>query len=217
MWDVPGIVEIGRRLGQVIDHAYPDAMNSIQTMPVFKHSVKNISIPTRRLSHEEFENARRIVTEIKSREPEDPDSPNTAWKRFIQEMKDNEKTQEFGPWDSKTSDYGWLKPMDTTLRLYENQERDTAYNYELHVIRLGDVAFTTNPFELYTDYGFRIIGRSKAKQTFNIQLCGDYAGYLPTERALQGGGYSAMANRFGPESGDVLVNETVALINTMWE
>ncbi|MFA5330277.1 MAG: hypothetical protein WC384_20965 [Prolixibacteraceae bacterium] len=217
MWDVPGIVEIGRRLGQVIDAAYPEAKDSIQTKVVFKHSVKDINLPTRRVSKEEYENAQKMVNEIRSREPEDKNSPNTAWNRFIQEMKDNEKVKEYGPWDSKTSDFGWLKPMENVLKQYQNQDSDTIYSMELHVMRLNDVAFATNPFELYVDYGFRIIGRCKAKQTFLVQLCGDTGGYLPTERALPGGGYSAMANHVGPVGGAVLVEETVGLINEMWE
>jgi hypothetical protein len=132
-------------------------------------------------------------------------------------MKDNEKIKEYGPWDSKTSDYGWLKPMEAVLRQYQNQDKETVFPMELHVIRLGDVAFASNPFELYTDYGFRMIGRSKAKQTFVIQLSGNTGGYLPTEIALKGGGYSAMANRVGPTGGYVLVEESLKLINEMWK
>jgi hypothetical protein len=87
---------------------------------------------------------------------------------------------------------------------------------ELHVIRLGDVAFATNPFELFADFGFRISGRSRARQTFLVQLSCDSCGYLPTERAIKGGGYSAMVNRVGPEGGQVLVNETIKCINELW-
>lgn len=88
---------------------------------------------------------------------------------------------------------------------------------ELHVIRLGEVAFASNPFELYVDYGFRITGRSKSKQTFVIQLSCDHGEYLPTKKAIPGGGYSAMVTRVGHIGGQVLVNETVNLINAMWE
>jgi hypothetical protein len=217
MWDIPGIIEIGKRLAHVIDEAYPDARNSIQTKIIIKHSIKDIDIPTRRVSKEEFDKAQKIVNEILAREPKDPNSPETAWNRFLKEMKDNEKIKEFGPWDSKTSDYGWLKPMEAVLRQYYDQEKDTVYKMELHGIRLGDVAFASNPFELYTDYGLMITGRSMAKQTFIIQLCGDTGGYLPTESALPGGGYSAMANHIGPAGGYVLVNETVNMINALWE
>ena len=104
--------------------------------------------------------------------------------------------------------------MEAVLRQYNEQDQDTVYRMELHAIRLGDAAFVTNPFELFTDYGLSITGRSKARQTFIIQLCGDTEGYLPTERALSRGGYSAMANHIGPAGGLVLVNETV---NLMWE
>ena len=217
MWDIPGIIEIGKRLAHAIDGAYPDARNSIQTSVIFRHSVKDIDIPTRRVSKGEFDNAQKIVNEIRSREPKDPDSPETAWNRFLKEMKDNEKVMDYGPWDSKTSDYGWLKPMEAVLKQYYTQDTDTVYKMELHGIRLGDVAFTTNPFELFTDYGSMITGRSKAKQTFIIQLCGDTGGYLPTERALPGGGYSAMATHIGPVGGEVLVTETVNLINSLFE
>jgi hypothetical protein len=54
MWDVPGIVEIGKRLARVVDEAYPDAQNNIQTKVVFNHVVKDIDLPTRRVSKDEY-------------------------------------------------------------------------------------------------------------------------------------------------------------------
>ena len=158
-----------------------------------------------------------IVNIIKAAEPDDADSPHTAWNRFLKEIKDNEKTQPPGPWDSKTSDYGWLKPMEMVVQQYEDKHRPAAYEYELHALRIHDVAMATNPFELFVDYGFAITARSKAKQTFIIQFAGDSGGYLPTQRALDGGGYSAMANNVGPTGAKVLVEETIALINSMWQ
>lgn len=90
---------------------------------------------------------------------------------------------------------------------------------ELHTIRLGNVAICTNPFELYTEYGVRIKARSKAVQTFVVQIAGASGGYLPTKEALQGGHYSTAvySNLVGPKGGDVLVDETVKAINAMWE
>ena len=89
---------------------------------------------------------------------------------------------------------------------------------ELHVVRVGDVAIATNDFELFTDFGVRIQARSPATQTFVIQLAGGGT-YLPTERAARGGGYGAIAqsNRVGPEGGQVLVDRTVELIDSMWK
>ncbi|MDG3007000.1 hypothetical protein [Paludisphaera mucosa] len=91
------------------------------------------------------------------------------------------------------------------------------YTMELHVLRLGDVAIATNPFELYTQYGIQMKARSRALQTFLIQLAGP-GSYLPTEPAVRGGGYSAIAesNEVGPEGGQVLSDRTVELINALW-
>ncbi len=87
---------------------------------------------------------------------------------------------------------------------------------EMHVLRLGDVAIATNQFELFTDYGVQIKGRSPALQTFVIQLAGPGT-YLPTERAVRGGGYSAERFQVGPEGGQVLVDKTVEAIETLWK
>lgn len=55
----------------------------------------------------------------------------------------------------------------------------------------NNVAFTTNPFELFLDFGNKIKARSKAEQTFIVQLCWGCSGYLPTEKAEKAGHYSA--------------------------
>jgi hypothetical protein len=104
-----------------------------------------------------------------------------------------------------------------TVDRYENREERRFHDVEVHVVRLGDVAVATNPFELFTDYAIRIKARSKAVQTLVIQLAGP-ASYLPSERAVRGGGYSAVveSSRVGPEGGQVLVDRTVEMIDDLW-
>ena len=87
---------------------------------------------------------------------------------------------------------------------------------EFHVLRLGDIAIATNPFELFLDYGVQIKGRSKAILTFLSQLTCDHHGYLPTRRAVTGGDYSAVNNEVGPRGGRALVEESVKAINSLW-
>ncbi|MFC1462560.1 hypothetical protein ACFLQU_03035 [Verrucomicrobiota bacterium] len=106
------------------------------------------------------------------------------------------------------------------IKRYEQQADNPLYAIESHVIRLGDVVFATNPFELYVDYGTRIRCRSRALQTFLIQLA-DGSGlgcYLPTQRAIDAGHYSALikSNWVGPEAGQMLVDKTVATINRLF-
>jgi hypothetical protein len=90
----------------------------------------------------------------------------------------------------------------------------------MHVMRLGDVAIATNPYELYLDYGVQIQGRSPAPQTILIQLAAamDFAYYVPTPRAITAGGYSAEIthNLVGPEGAQVLVDRTVEAIGKLW-
>ena len=70
------------------------------------------------------------------------------------------------------------------------------------------------------DYGARIRARSKALQTFLIQLAdgSGKGGYLPTQRAIEGGHYSAIikSNWVGPEGGKMLVEETLASIDELF-
>jgi len=94
---------------------------------------------------------------------------------------------------------------------------DSVKPAEFHVIRLGDIALATNPFELYGDYGIRMKARSKTVLTFVVQLSCQASGYLPTEKAIRGGGYSADKFIVGPAGGQVLVDETVKRINAMWD
>lgn len=216
MWDIPGILEIGERLIHVVQKAYPDAKENIRYNVLFKHIIKDVALPARMISSKEYVKAKAIVEKINSREPKDPNSSESAWNRFVREIKENEKTKLYGPWDNKTSDFGWLKPCKAIIERYENQKSDQQINVEIHALRLGDLVFATNPFELYVDYGFQIIGRSKANQTFIVQLCCDGLTYLPTQRAVEGGGYSAMITPVGPEGGQMLVEETVDVIDSLW-
>ena len=54
-------------------------------------------------------------------------------------------------------------------------------------------------------------------QTFVVQLAGQ-ASYLPTERSIAGGAYGAVpeSTEAGPEGGQELVDQTVELINWLW-
>jgi hypothetical protein len=93
---------------------------------------------------------------------------------------------------------------------------DTIEPVEIHILRLDDVAIVTNPFELYIDYGIRMKTRSPAVLTFVVQVACQCCGYLPTERAVKGGGYSTKRNIVDPEGGQILVNETLKRIDALW-
>ena len=112
--------------------------------------------------------------------------------------------------------YRWHQAV---VERYERQQAGTPdiHKMVLHALRLGDVAITTNEFELFTDYGIQIKSRSPAVQTFVVQLAGQ-ASYLPTERSVAGGAYGAIpeSTEVGPEGGRELVERTLDLLNSLW-
>ena len=88
---------------------------------------------------------------------------------------------------------------------------------ELHFIRLDDIAFATNPFEYYLDHGIYIKCRSKAVQTFLVQLAGGGT-YVPSVRSTQGGGYGSIpaSNPLGPDAGRAVAERSVEVINELF-
>ncbi|HRZ37588.1 MAG TPA: hypothetical protein P5534_14660 [Candidatus Paceibacterota bacterium] len=108
---------------------------------------------------------------------------------------------------------------EALLERYRTQGAAPTFTVEVHVLRIGDIAIATSPFELYQDYGTQIKSRSKALQTFVLELTGGWGGYLPSSRAVAGGGYGAVvqSGRVGPEGGQVLVDRTVELIHGFWD
>ncbi len=64
----------------------------------------------------------------------------------------------------------------------------------------------------------QIKARSKAVQTFVVQIANDHRSYLPTHRSIAGGAYGAIpqSNEIGPEGGRELVERTLMLIESLW-
>jgi hypothetical protein len=93
---------------------------------------------------------------------------------------------------------------------------DSVKPVELHLLRIGDVGVATVPFELFSDYGMRIQARSGAIMTFVVQLACGHSEYLPSSRAIRGGGYSAEKYLVGPKGGRILVDECVKQLNLFW-
>ena len=105
-----------------------------------------------------------------------------------------------------------------TLGRYEYQQDHYVRNAEVHIVRIGDIVFATNPYELFLDFGNQIRALSHASQTFIIQLCCGCDGYLPTKKAEEGSHYSAYVSSgtVGHVGGEILVRKTVDEINKMF-
>ena len=103
------------------------------------------------------------------------------------------------------------------VKRYEIQQKEPNIPSDLHVVKIGNIAFATNRFELYMDYMHRIQARSPFEQTFIVQLVTGPNGsgsYLATVRGEENKGYSASpyCNQVSPEGGQQLVEETLKVL-----
>jgi hypothetical protein len=89
----------------------------------------------------------------------------------------------------------------------------------IHAIRIGDVALTTQPCELYCQFGLDIKRRSPAPITAVVGLADGYGGYCPTIYGILGGGYSGEPifwTRLEQNAGYNIVETSGRLLNRVW-
>jgi hypothetical protein len=183
--------ELGRRIADACDDVLAVVQRDIRSDVPLVHRVDCFDVPGRKVTDAEYARAKGHYERLAT------------------------KAKLAGP------DY-WEKNFYklTVDRYAAQQQAEPRNSIEMHVLRLGDVAIATNPFELFVDYGVQIQARSAAQQTMLIQLASplEAAYYLPTPRALQGGGYSAIVEQslVGPAGGQVLVERTVQAIRELF-
>lgn len=190
-------VEIGRRIAAAVDEILPLARMEIHDHIPMAHHAATLQLPRRKITPEDVAEARREIAGYDEQLAALAD----------RDAADRERSRCVGR-------RGWYRGV---LERYDLQRTQPTYPMELHVVRVGDVVFATNSFELYLDYGLRIKARSPALQTFVVQLAGPGT-YLPSARSVGGGSYGSVpaSNHVGPEGGDLLVEETLRIIEQLF-
>jgi len=185
--------EIARRIVRAVDHAYETVKNDRHLDVPLIHKIDTIQLPMRLVTETEYIEAKAAV------------------EKATAQIEQNS--------EAAVREYRRKKWYEMTVNRFNRQRTDPkpTYEMELHVLRIGDIAVCTNSFELFTDFGIRMKARSEAVQTFIVQLVGPGT-YLPTEKAIRAGHYSAVVHSslVGPEGGNVLVDRTVSIINSLW-
>lgn len=214
--------QIGIRISDGVTSILPFMKQSIDRSPLLKHRAQQVELNRRVITEKDLTTRRSTYHNKKA------ESVQETFDRLLVEYKNMYKQFEEHPelkrklnWFVPITGTHWLLARAwRTLERYELQKTVSTLPVEIHVIRIGDLAIATNPFELYLDYGTQIKARSKAVQTFVVELAspGD-GGYLPTQRSVQGGAYGAIpqSTLIGPEGGRVLVNRTLELIESVWD
>lgn len=190
MFDLAGMRKVGRRIAREIIDVFEDGLDEPVDDAVLFHTYKDAALPIRRVTMSDAAKAKAAIIDYLRSLDGDPDYLDAA------------------------KLYAHLG----TLERFELQECMDILKAEIHVIRLGDIAIASNPFELFLNYGNKMRARSLASQTFLIQLCNGWEGYLPTAKAEKGGHYSGFvaSGSVGHVGGEQLVRETVEEIRRLF-
>ena len=191
MFDISGMRKTGRRIAREIIDLFEEGLGEAQNEAVFEHRINIMQLPVRRVTPFDVSSAKRSI------------------KEYIQN-KDG---------DMDYNDVGNLTGPLGDLMRNEVQEHMDTLDTEVHIIRLGSIVFATNPLEPFIKYGNQIKARSNAEQTFLVQLANGIEGYVPTQKAEQGGHYSGFvaSGIIGHVGGEQLVRETVKNINELFK
>lgn len=196
-------LDIAMRICETFEEVLSWAKKEMISDAIVQHIVKTIHLDKRFVSEEEYKFAMQELINIES-------MPFSQSGNIHEDFYNN------------TSRAWKVHRFRQVISRYEQQQHIHTAPMELHVIRIGDIAFASNAFELYQDFQHRIQARSPFIQTFIIQLCGQPdgypAGYLATDQAVKNRGYSASlyCNEISPEGGQTLVEETVTELKKLY-
>ena len=145
-------------------------------------------------------------------------SDKAAWDEFLAKVHENEAKGGPGPYDDKEMDFISREINKAIVQRGKDQVERPDLTFEMHVCRIGDVAFATCPFELYLAYGQSIKARSRAKQTIVVEQCGGTYGYVPTPAAEEARGYGGGVNngQIGHEGAFKLCDAAVDAVNGLF-
>lgn len=212
--------QIGINIADAVTSIFPTMKDNISWTPVLKHKSAKIGLARRHISYDDIYTARGTWHKPQVETiPEAYERLSAEYKKLYQELEENPELKKKENWYKPITAAFWrfMRASDVLDR-YKIERTDPSLMVDVHAVRIGEMVIATNPFELYIDFGMQMKARSKAIQTFVVQLAGRGT-YLPTQRAVDGGDYGAIpqSNLVGPEGGRQLVNQTLALIESLWD
>ncbi len=187
--------EIARRLAAAMDDVEAAVRQDLHDEAVIRHEGRLLDLEHWHVTDAEYDTLQEQLAQAQARLAELGDSDPLG-----------------GEYSSLRSHVIWC---EGAVRRYENPVPTVPA--EINVLRLGDIAFVTAPFEYYLDYGDRIKGRSPALQTFVVQLTVG-GSYLATDRAARGLSYGAVpaSCKVSPAGGQQIVDGTIAILEEMF-
>ncbi len=200
--------EIGQKIAETVCRILPAIENTPEGSVQLSHTYEILELPMLKITAEQAEAAKEEGGEL-----------DELYRSEIQKLESDPGLKSEPRWYVPVSKAfrrrNWV--LGTVTR-YEKQQRgeNLTRPVEVHTVRIGEIAFATNPFEYYLDFGMQIKIRSPFIQTFLVQLAGGGT-YVPSPRSVQGGGYGSVpaSNPVGPEGGQILAEETVRMLRSL--
>ncbi|MCU6709878.1 hypothetical protein M6D81_14380 [Paenibacillus sp. J5C_2022] len=201
--------EIAQRIANAVQEILPVIAQTAVSSPVLRHHVETLEVPANRLTEDDVRTARHDVERFR-----------LEYEEEMRKLEADPSLRSNPRWYVAVTDvYRRMNWHLGVVRRFELQRETPTIPAEIHVLRIGDIAFTTVPYEYYLDYGIQIKVRNEgvAVQTFLIQLAGGGT-YLPSQRSLAGGGYGSVpaSNPVGPEGGQAIVEHTVGTVGKLF-
>lgn len=200
-------LEMAQRIADELGGILPYIGQTIDWSPSLRHEVIRMELAANRLTEADARDARQ-----------EADKWRRVYEEELRKLERDPSLRQSPRWYVAASEAYRRQHWNLNVaHRYERQKKVAAHPVELHALRLGDIAFASNPFELYVDFGVQIKVRSPAIQTFVVQLAGGGT-YLPSPRSMSGGGYGSIpaSNPVGPEGGQQIVDRTVETLRSFW-
>ncbi|NLD86958.1 MAG: hypothetical protein GX633_01690 [Clostridiales bacterium] len=197
--------DIAERICWAFDEVLSWAKKDIRRDITLKHETKLLQLDPRLITDEEYKLAVDMLADYEQREQ--TATSDDPYFRLVE-----------------LSNYpASIIRLKHVIHRYNNQSPDKKVAAEVHAVRVDDMAFATNTFELYMDFMHRIQARSPFGQTFVVQLCGmtlrGGETYICTQRAFENKGYSTSMydNLASVKGGQDLVEGTLEMLNKIHE
>ncbi len=196
------------QIAEAVERVLAVIPETADSSPVLKHELKIIDLPLSRISPEQARDYARQAS-----------LSQEAYEKEVARLNEDPDLRKEPRWYFRaTESFRRVRWYGAVIDRFDQQQsgKNLSMPVEVHVVRLGDMAFATNPFELYLDYGQKIKMLSPFVQTFLVQLAGSGT-YVASSRAAKGGSYGATpgSNPVGSEGGEILVEGSIEMLRNL--
>jgi neutral ceramidase len=183
-----------RRMGRLLTEDTAGLLRRLQFQEEtpLAFASRHVAIPLRSIPAEQIEAARTLLAQ----------HPGPLWKAE----------------SDLAADWDWVYAA-SLLDLYDESLANPLADYEVQVLRVGDLAIVGFGGEPFVELGLRVKLGSPTYPTYTLHMCNGCSGYVPTAAALTHGGYETRTgqwSRLAPQALETIGDAALALLATVF-